>query len=544
MYVDKRHETGRSAPSDVAIAAASLAILLFVLAVVLTVTLRAPLKDDVAWLLYVARAVLDGHRLYADIVEINPPLIVWLSTIPVGLAAIAGLPVVSVAVGMFAAAILGCAWWSASLLRGYSFLFQHRMPVFAAIAIVLLLVPGVEFGQREHLLIAFMLPYLCLYARRLTSLPVRTHEAVLGGLLAGLGCGLKPSYLLAVAVLESAGWFRGQRPLRAETVAAAMLMLAYAIAVARLFPDYFDAMVPLTLALYGASDASLGRLILESQTLLFGEIVAAALLAARIGALRRDALFFALVMFGIGATAACFIQGKDWFYHRLPSAISVLLSLIYWMAAHVTEQERATRGLRLALVAAACAIGGFGGAALDRLKPQLEFALEPKATMEARIEHQIERTHAKSYMAFSQSLSPAFPVVNDTGVAWTSRFDSMWALRGALWQHRFGARSRYPVEKWIVADFLARCPDLVVVDDRDRLDYLRVLRRMPAFAAAWARYRFVADLGGVRAFKRDLDMNAISLRSTMRGRHDKTSAVALRGTTPHACDTRPAGLTR
>ena len=60
----------------------SLLLLLAVVAIVLFTMLRSPLKDDVAWLLYVARRWLAGRELYIDVVEINPPLIVWISAIP------------------------------------------------------------------------------------------------------------------------------------------------------------------------------------------------------------------------------------------------------------------------------------------------------------------------------------------------------------------------------------------------------------------------------------------------------------------------------
>ena len=69
----------------------------------------------------------------------------------------------------------------------------------------------------------------------------------------------------------------------------------------------------------------------------------------------------------------------------------------------------------------------------------------------------------------------------------------MWALRGALWYLGQGnGASPWSVTRWIVTDFVQGCPDLVVVDDRDGLDYIRVLSAMPDFAAAWSHYRPVA----------------------------------------------------
>ena len=41
------------------------------------------LHTDVSWYLYVAERFLDGSRLYVDLGDVNPPLIVYLSTPPV-----------------------------------------------------------------------------------------------------------------------------------------------------------------------------------------------------------------------------------------------------------------------------------------------------------------------------------------------------------------------------------------------------------------------------------------------------------------------------
>src|SRR5664279_3218504 len=61
-------------------------VLLAVLTLVLATAIGSPQKDDVAWLLYVARKWLGGQRLYEDLVEVNPPLIVWIYAVPAALA--------------------------------------------------------------------------------------------------------------------------------------------------------------------------------------------------------------------------------------------------------------------------------------------------------------------------------------------------------------------------------------------------------------------------------------------------------------------------
>ena len=49
--------------------------LVFVVAILLRQVV--PLNTDVSWLLVIGERVLDGQRLYVDIVEINPPMAVF-----------------------------------------------------------------------------------------------------------------------------------------------------------------------------------------------------------------------------------------------------------------------------------------------------------------------------------------------------------------------------------------------------------------------------------------------------------------------------------
>src|SRR3954462_5020651 len=108
------------------VSAISLILLLSVMAVVLFIAMRSPLKDDIAWLLYVARRWMAGRELYVDVVEGNPPLIVWISAIPMQLASVLGIEAQFTAIPFFVAAVLGCAWWTATLLRGTGGLFDDR----------------------------------------------------------------------------------------------------------------------------------------------------------------------------------------------------------------------------------------------------------------------------------------------------------------------------------------------------------------------------------------------------------------------------------
>jgi hypothetical protein len=488
------------------VAATSMLLLLVALGIVLFTMLRSPLKDDVAWLLYVARRWLAGRELYVDVIEVNPPLIVWISAIPIWLASVLGIDAQFTAIPFFVAAVLSCAWLTASLLQGSGRLFEDRLPVFAAIGTVLLVVPAGDLGQREHLLVAAILPYLALFARSLNRETPPLRDAVIAGILGGLGCALKPRYAGVFVVLEGVAVLQGLNPLRPKSLAAGATLLTYGCLVALFCPAYLRRAVPLALALYGATDVPLRHIVLDSLRLIFGQAVALVLWWSRRRYMPEANVMLTLVVFAITSTAICFMDGKDWFYHRLPATIATVLALLCWTVSTLTHRRASTRAAVLAVAAGAVAFVAFLVAAFQRLEPQVALAVEPQQNTIAKLEQLIRKQKARTYIAFSEWIALGFPVVNNTGVAWASRFDSMWALKGELWRVRFDAAGAkaWPIRRWVAHDFIVGCPDIAVVDMREGVvNYVDVLSASdPAFARAWSRYRQIAAFDGLVVYRR------------------------------------------
>lgn len=499
-------------------------IALFVLSValvfVLTTVVRSPMKDDVAWLLWVARKWLSGRDLYVDLVEVNPPLVIWLYAIPAGIAVWFNLAPKLASTLFFAAILLGSAWWTASLLHGRSVLLERRIPVFSVIATLLLVLPGVEFGQREHLLAAVVLPYLALFVRSLEGEREPIAQASIAGAIAALGCAMKPSYALALVLVEAIGVLRGHRKIRLAPVAFVATTGLYGVAVLVFEPDFLSKAVPLALALYGGTDTSIWHILVESRNLLFGQAVALLLCWYSQEVLGRHSsflrhLYLALVAFSAACTVLFVLQGKDWFYHRLPATNATVLALILFLTVVLSTQAgRLSAGQltmpwrRLAMPVALTIVAllAFGVANVQRVRPWVVAAAEPSLSTEVKLVKLIKRENAKTYVAFSEWIALGFPVVNDSGVSWTSRFDSMWALKGEIWKARQDGRApeQWPVRRWVARDFIAGCPDIAVVDTREGTNYIGLLVGSDdEFARAWSRYREIAAFDGLRVFKRD-----------------------------------------
>jgi len=480
----------------------SLSIFSIVLVNVFIASCFAPMKDDIAWLLYVARRWLGGRTLYQDLVEVNPPLIIWLSAIPSLLGRWISVSPKFIAIPLFICQSLASAWWTASILRRAGGLFSDRWSVFAAMGTVLLLLPGADLGQREHLLVAGFLPYLALSNLSLEGQRISRWEGVGAGVYAALFCALKPLYAVCFLPVEVVMLLSGRKPWRSMPIAAAATLIGYVILVILLCPAYLRQAVPMALALYGATDVSFFELLTDSGSLLAAEALAIGLLALRWRTLRFRTLVTILVMFAVASTLVCFSDRKDWYYHRIPAAISTALSLMVWVADEVGLRKWT---IKPPLMAAVVALLVLCVSSIRQWQPEFQAALEPRQTVVERLENIVRTEHARTYMAFSEWLALGFPVVNNTGVKWASRFDSMWALKGEVWRKGFdrAAAREWPIARWVTHDFISSCPDIVVVDTREPLNYINVLSSAdPAFARVWTRYKRIAAFDGLIVYKR------------------------------------------
>jgi len=305
-------------------------------------------------------------------------------------------------------------------------------------------------------------------------------------------------------LLEIVGSVQGLPLVRRTTVSTAVTMLVYIVAVLLLYPAYFSSAIPLGLALYGATDVSWPQLLSDSRALLLGDMIAFVLWWTYRNKVTDSALPLTLTVFAAGSIVVWLLEGKSWFYHRLPASIFTTLALLYWVSA----LPRLGIGRRPPIFAAMLALVGLFGiglAAFSRWQDQTEVVFGTRPNTERKLEQLIRSEGTRSYIVFSQWIGLGFPVVNNTGVVWSSRFDSMWALVGEIWRRRIDrdVTREWPVHRWVVEDFLATCPDLAVVDERNGIDYVGFLSSFDTrFKNAWSQYRLSAAFDGLRAFRR------------------------------------------
>ena len=286
-----------------------------------------PLNADAGAMLRFAERMLDGETLYRDLIDFNPPMGYWLDLIPAGLAKTGlgsavfwfiGLCLLVVAVGAsLALRIL------APLLNDT----ERRLLALTG-AITLLVRPGDSFGEREHLMLALILPYGALAVRAVAGLPDEKRALrVFAAVIAFIGIAQKPQFALLGAMVELLLLVRlgPKRWLtRPEPWLFLLLGLIYVGATAALYPAYLADMLPLASDHYDLFDLDQGIDMItgvELPPLLIG-LACLAPWALRVSERPVAAVLW---LMALAAVLAGLLQFKDWDYHFLPARILLIL---------------------------------------------------------------------------------------------------------------------------------------------------------------------------------------------------------------------------
>ncbi len=495
-----------------------------------------PLNHDVGWLLIGARRLLAGAPLYSDgFIDVNPPGILVLFAPAVAAAQALALPEI------FALRIWLLALCAASLAlchRLASRLFVSEPTVLLRAwllvsSFVLLVLPNRDFGQREHVIVLLLLPYLLNAALRARGDALSLPLAAGIGAGAGVAAAMKPQYALIVAVAELfiLTWRRNWRAVAGvELGVFGCVVAGSAAAVAWFYPDYFRFAVPLAADTYGAYQSPLEVLVRGRDLVL----LAAALFAAalwRPGPARPLALIFG------GASAAAWIAyligGTWWDYHRYPFRAFAFAMLGLGAARLLSRRVEASRlrPSRLGAVAGGAMAFALTTALLlaapyrigETLREGGSWRAGKHSGAMAEIEEvSLRRGKGGAIWLPASSVDPAFPAVNYTGVEWASRLSCLWPLPAVIRAKARLVGDTDParlarldeIARWIVTivseDLERAKPRLIFIPHtRDNLglegvgfDFLAYFVRKPRFARIWSQYAWVEDTSSFRVFAR------------------------------------------
>ncbi len=497
------------------------AIICLVLAGLVVAEFQRPLNSDSAWLLHLAGRVARGDRLYHDLVEINPPLVVWLQVPIVFLSDRLGL---DPAAG-FRIAVLAwigfCLTLSDQILRSATSRTRDRLWILLATGLVVVGWTRAHFGEREHIALVALLPYLYATGAVAQGRLLRPALRVATGSVAALGFTLKPHFLLVwVACLLYTAWKRRSDRWTFGTENRIVLgfALLYGLAISVAVPEYLS-LVGRLASTYGAfARRSPTSLVLESAEALcaLAALFAYAIVRRSVRTVELgDVLALATGAFLVGVL----LQGKGFSYHYYPVSGSTLILAAVALTGREGFRGRAAERvsvLALSVLLLLAAVSGIGWSLIQLWRE------EPQYLRQRQMADYI-RAHAADGSVLRLGYEDNFPMIDQAGGRWAMRFPNLWCVQAAYARELASSPEleyRPPAqmgiaERWcfdaVVNDFVRLRPSLLMIIRPHppgvagvvtRLDYLKYFSQDPRFLAELRTYYYAGMAQGYAVFQR------------------------------------------
>lgn len=291
-------------------------------------------NSDVLWLAGCAQKLWHGGKYYTDFFETNPPMILYLYIPPLIVIHFFHLNIAfTYTAYIFLLAILSliiCERFLRSIFcHQDSFFYQILL---LALAFVYLLIPSVSWGQREHITLMLVMPYLLLVGARLEQVEIKKGLVIVAGIMAGIGFAIKPYFLIPLVFVEMYLMLKKKSFfywMRTEALIILMVLVFYLISIFVITPEYIYKIVPLVLPLYPGSVAYPWKFVFYQVSLLFSLIIIGFYF------LRKNTLRYSgvaeilLVSFG-GFYVAYLLQKVPWYYHEIPF-LGIMIVLAFFI---------------------------------------------------------------------------------------------------------------------------------------------------------------------------------------------------------------------
>ncbi|TPM42501.1 hypothetical protein FJ951_24145 [Mesorhizobium sp. B2-2-3] len=495
---------GLRSRAEVSIGTSATATLLIAIYAIVVSLMVMPTNVDVSWLLTIGERVLNGERLYIDIVEVNPPFSVWLYLPFLVMERLTGLSAeIWVSVGVVALVVASVCFSARILARADETLKRYVWLIPIAAFFVLFLFPP-DFGQREQIAVIALLPWLALLSARDRTADFRAGnlaEWIVAGVGAGIFLMIKPPFsvlALAVPALTIALQRRSLHPLLTpENIVGGTLTVAYLIALAVFMQPFFTDVLPLLRQVYLPMRLPVFEVLKLWPVTMFAAIAAATLAMGH--PCRRDRDAKILLLAGAAYVPAFVIMGKGWTYQALPFLTFGVLALLLQYI-----RLKSLQSLPL-LAKVGLALGLFSIVKLAVAQQGLAFA-QPRSDLDVATAAVTRAIDHPTFMSIGSRLQAGNPLARMTGARVVARNPSAWMINdaGILIQLAHDPAQRLDLETLrqeymmaIASELAAKQPDIVVDDGTAEPHAPTPLRDNVIFAKALGGYRPLVQNGSV-----------------------------------------------
>ena len=482
-----------------------------------------PINGDTGYFAYAGSLLLNGARLYRDIVEPNPPPPYLFGAVCAALGRMVGLAPAPAFLLTFALISVFVIYRAGRILSRV-FPEQPYAAPLLTVMVTYCLFPYVSdaFGEREHIFTCMILPWL--FASSGDSEVRSRRGQIVDGLMAGIGISMKPYFFAAYCMVQFLNLVSRRRRIqvfRLDNLLIAAVVAAMALSTIAFFRDYVF-IVQMALAYHNFGNyhfAFLSRDFLLSLLRLCLNQTLFLLFAATILSVSSDSrqplstLRNLILALGWSMALVMLYQREGYPYHYYPSGVMAILAVTTLFLDGVRAAGRNTqRYLALPVITAVVALGIAQGTQKHEM-PKLTGPLLPVVRHEAR---------GKPVLVLSTSLWLTSPLIDYSGANLAWRFPLLWTLGGLYPQkpaadkpHPYRSRQEMDMyERYLIdslnQDVVLHPPQLIIVETGDQkagfrhgdFDYLDYFLHDPRFAQFFAKYEKAAVITRYTLYRR------------------------------------------
>jgi len=479
----------------------------------------AAYAGDKDWLLLASRVWLGGGRLYVDIVEVNPPLILWLYAIPVWVSThilsfkdyqVLGL----IGLGFVALSL----WLSVLLIRLHpQFTGDKRRQICFALllaCVFVLFTRPAYFFDRDHIFFVLTFPYLLRFMPSLTARQIDWRMHLVIGVLAALGFCIKPYTLIFFTVLQLLVICR-QRSFAIlwslENAIIYVISLIYLFCVWHFTPDYIRTVLPMALVTYSAFHRRSIGIFYCILAFITAGMTFADFRPRFVTPYRRDIYYFLGVAGGFLLYA---LAGNGWgyTYHPLLSHLLFLSGWALWEYSWLRHEHdvQSADVRQFVFGQRACAILLLSNALFFFycivafcITPMCEWSHECKKA-QPFIQY-LKGHNAQSFGILGEDVHQPAAIARLSGARFSVRYNHLWMVPKLVSEgQEFTKHNQWIIEdvgRALADDLAYKKPEVMFVDNSQsffgysvHVDLIAFFSDIPEFREAWSHYHYASAI--------------------------------------------------
>ncbi len=399
---------------------------------------------DVSMLMHVSDRMLHGGKYGVDIFESNPPIIFYIYAIPVLAAKLFSMNfILSCRIYIFLLIFISLFVCN-TIIKKTSKIPSILLPATAWV----LLLPGVSFAQREHIMMILIMPYVYLSVASLYDISINKFIRVLIAVMAGIGFCIKPYFFLPffICLLYS-------RKLTLENKIIISIPIIYLLSIAIFHSSYFADILPYVPFYYSYFDMNTAW----SSVGIRCVFIILLIYFISLYFIPHHKLENILVIYTMGFLMVYVLQKSNWAYHLYPAigfATLLAVQMIY-------------RFIGLFKVISILAVSCLSIFPLNYYYLINHESVAYKKQNEFKImQHLSELKNISSVYFLSNNPSP-YPAVDYLNLKDVQRIQCYWFFPGL--NRINNAKSREYLDyfnKLIVNDMMLKKPDVIVMSSR------------------------------------------------------------------------------